>query len=388
MDLISRLRRTSPEPRSSLPPPPPAPHHRTNTTLTQPSESRRSRLTRFASIAAFVYLSATIVVMASERVYWYWSGFTAESVLFLGGFYLLPTLAGLWALALAPARRVHQVVLAGAIFAYVVEGVLTPIIYADGPLPLMAAMFIGWHGIIAFGGFWYLIRRWLLAGNTTTLALASAIFGAMWGVWAVTSAVADEMDPDELAELGGDGTVLAPDEFTVYAVAVTATLAVAHWLIGFVWPRNWTPTRGSTRAVFIANIAYMALAVLLIVPWAPVKLVVLIGGAWRLLKRRPAPETTKTGTTDDRTVIEQLAGRIKLRHLAPLTLMPTTAAITYAETHNHLDNTDRMSGIYWSLIATQILLGATAYLWAWRQARRLDTTSATRTELGVGTVAA
>ena len=114
------------------------------------------RALNLARVATFVYLTSTIVVMASERVFWYWAGFTVDSVFALGAFYLIPTASALWVLARAHATRWYHVILAGAVFGFVVEGVLTPMLYIDGPLPIMAAMFVGWHGVLAFFGFWYL----------------------------------------------------------------------------------------------------------------------------------------------------------------------------------------------------------------------------------------
>ena len=114
--------------------------------------TRSRRWAQRARLFGFLYLSALLMVMASERVYWYWGGVTVESVLILAAFYSLPAAAGLWALSLTRSTKLHQVVLAGAIFGFVVEGVITTVVYADGALPVFAAMFVGWHGMVAFVG--------------------------------------------------------------------------------------------------------------------------------------------------------------------------------------------------------------------------------------------
>lgn len=339
------------------------------------SGARRRHLARAMSLAAFIYLTATIVVMASERVYWYWAGFNPDSVLFLAAFYLIPTMAGLWALALAPARRVHHVVLAGAIFAFVVEGVLTPIIYIDGPLPVMASMFNGWHGVIAFVGFWYLIRRWLLARQFARIALGSIVFGALWGVWGLASALADPPDLEEAAELGFDPTLLVPGEFALYAVQVGATLALSHWLIGFVWPTGWKPGKVSTRALVVVSALYLSVAVLPAVFWAPLKLAVLIGGTWRLLRRPPGPaeavSTAGAGPSaePEPTILDRLAGPVRLRDVALLLMMPATAALAYAAVWQFRTNVAALEAAYWSFVTVQIIIGAAAFIWAWRQTR-------------------
>lgn len=311
-------------------------------------------------MAAFVYLTATILVPASERVYWFWSGFTADSVVFLSIFYLIPTAAALWALALAPARRFHQVVLAAAIYAF------TPIIYVDGPLPVMAAMFVGWHGLVAFVGFWYQTRRWLLARQVRLIAGASALFGFFWGAWALSSASAGAPGPEEIAELGGEARILDPGEFGLYATMVVATLAAAHWLIGFVWPRGWKPARRSMLIVIGSAGLYMMVAVVIAVPWAPVKLAVLIGGTWKLLRRSPYP----VGIGGDApTILDQLAGRVRLLDLTPLALMPAAAVVTYAGLWPLRDDMAVQEAVYWGLVIAQIAVGGALFVWAWRKTR-------------------
>jgi hypothetical protein len=112
-----------------------------------------NRAVEAGRFAAFVYLVSIIVVMASERVYWYWAGSNLESVFEMSAFYVIPTAGALWAMARTRATKIHHVMLAGAFFAFMVEGVLTPIIYMDGPLVVLAALFVGWHGMLAFVGF-------------------------------------------------------------------------------------------------------------------------------------------------------------------------------------------------------------------------------------------
>ena len=312
---------------------------------------------------AFVYLTATILVTASERVFWYWAGFNADSVLFLGAFYLIPTAAALWVTAIAPVLRVHQVVLAGAFYAIVTEGVLTPVIYADGPLPVLAAMFVAWHGLIAFVGFWYLVRRWLLRRDRQRLIAGSVSFGAFWGIWALASALGDPPDPAEAMEADFDVTVLDPTNFGRYALMVGALLVAAHWLIGFVWPTGWRPTRGSTIALMVVSGAYFSVAVLPAVFWAPAKLAIMLIVTWRLLRHQQDP-TLRTPT-----MLDQMAGRVRLVDCSILFLMPLAAAVSYALAWPLRDMPQILTTTYWSLVWIQVLVGFVAYFWAWRRSR-------------------
>lgn len=320
------------------------------------------QLKKAASIWAFVYLSSIIMITASERIFWYWAGFSADSVLVIALFYLLPVSAGLWTMALVPVRRAFQVVLVGALYSFVTEGILTPVTYADGPLPILAAMFIGWHGLISFAGFWYLARRWLVNRSSLALAVGSATVGLAWGVWALASAVGDPPSAEEALEGGLDLTVLEPAEFALYALMVGASFAGAHWLIGFVWPSGWRPGQASTRFWILANVLYMSVAVLLVVPWAPLKLAILIAGTWRLLKR-----PIWSADMHEPTLLDRLGGKARFRDCLLLLIMPIVAAGTYATLWPQIDRGSALETAYWGLVATQIFAGGIAYLWAWRR---------------------
>ena len=320
--------------------------------------TRRRRARRALTTLCFAYLTSIIVVMASERVYWYWAGFTTESVLVLGLFYLIPTMAALWALALAPARRVHQVVLAGAVFAFVTEGVLTPIVYTDGPLPVLAALFVGWHGLIAFFGFWYLTHTDVVGRRWKRLAWRSGLFGVYWELWALVIGAGDLPTADDLDGIAP--MVLDPDHFTAYVAAVVATLAIAHWLIGYVWPRGWRPGRASTVILFVIGGAYFSVAVLPAVFWAPLKLAVLMWGTWKLMRRSPAPATTPT-------VLDRMAGRVRLRDTAPLAVLALSAATTYGAIWPLRSHTTLMVAGYWVLVGSQVVGGVAVFVWVWRR---------------------
>lgn len=317
-------------------------------------------LRRLASIALFAYLTSVIVVMASERVYWYWAGLNADSIFVMSTFYLVPTTSALWILAHIRARRIHQVVLGGAIFAFLTEGILTPVIYADGPLPFLASLFVGWHGVLSFVGFWYLIRSWLIAQQTRLLAVASALFGSLWGVWAFAASFTD---PPDLME--GGGRILPPGEFAVYAIGVGAVLAVAHWLIGFVWPTGWRPTRVSTWAVALVAIVYFAIGVVPAVLWAPIKLSLLIGGTFWLLRRSAADEQE-----GEPTIFDRLGGSVRLRDVVAILPMPVMAAATYGAVWAIDPGESASVIVYWVLVTGQVLGGAAAYVWAARRALR------------------
>lgn len=271
---------------------------------------------RSLSTLAFGFLTSVIVVMAAERAYWPWGGISVDNLFGIAVFYLLPVAATLWLLAATGASRIEHVVLGGAVLAFLVEGVLTPVIYEDGALPLLAMLFVGWHGLVAFVGFWYLTRRWLLERRVGRLASAAGAFGLYWGLWATTWRLPESREGLEVAEAAPD-----PVAFAFYALVVGMVLAGAHWLSGFVWPSELRASRGVGIALGVGLIGYHLVAAVAVVPWATVKLVALLAPVvWLLWRTR----------LDEPTVFAQLAGHVRPSDTAGLLVMPAVAAAVYA----------------------------------------------------------
>ena len=320
------------------------------------SSHRFRRVVSTVRIALWSFVGSIVLVMISERVYWYWAGMGPASLVELPAFYLVATLPALWLLRWLPAREPHQVVLAGALYGFVVEGVLTPIIYTDGPLPILAALFVGWHGILAFVGGWYLVHRLLVERRRRALARLAAAFGAVWGIWAAVAALGDPPAEFPAAQ------PLVPGAFGRYALGVGITFLLAHWLLGFVWPLRRRPTRWSTALIVGVAVVYLAIAVLPAVPWAPAKLAVLVGGIlW------PARRSRSSVSPVEPPVLDRLAGRVRLRDAAVLLVAPATATTTYGLATWHVPP-GGLVVLYWVAVAAQVLGGGVAVVWATRRA--------------------
>ena len=313
----------------------------------------RTNLKRLASLTAFVYLSAMTMVIASERVYWYVGGISVESIFGIGIFYMIPALAVLWALGSGPSQSLHQVILGGAVFAFVVEGVLTFVIYEDGPLPIMAALFIGWHGLLSVVGFWYLARRWLIEQRRLLLSGTAAAMGVYWGVWSIIYRL-----PEASEGLEESFIVMDPGEFTTYALVVGAVLVAAHWLLGWVWPEEYAPIRGGRIGITLVVGAYFAVAVMPAVIWAPIKLAVLLGGVLWLLKR------SRLATPDEPSVIASLQGRVAFRDAVLLMVLPVTAVVSYSVVWSMDPNEGTTEALFLTMVATQVVAGLVAIVWA------------------------
>jgi len=138
---------------------------------------------------------------------------------------------------------------------------------------------------------------------------------------------------------------------------------LAHWLIGFVWPTGWRPGKKSTIALFVVAGLYMSAMVLPVFFWAPLKLAVLIGGTWKLLRREESVVHTPT-------ILDRLAGRARIRDIVLLLPMAASAALTYGLLWQLRDYEALMGGIYIGFIIVQVLGGGAAFVWAWRSVRR------------------
>lgn len=326
--------------------------------------SRTRSFSRAARTTAWCLLVALIAALASERVYWYWAGISVASMTELAVFYGVASAAALFVMALIPVRTMKQMVLIGALFGLIVEGVLTPVTYEDGPLPVLFLMFVGWHGLLAFLGFFFFVRRWALDGRRGRLSWASAAAGVWWGVWALSSAVVDRETAEQAALDGGSSEVLVPFDFAVYAAQVGVVLLVAHLVLGRLWPdRGWRPSRRSIIGMTVLTSAVAALLVVIAVPWAPLKFAALSGFLWWAI-RRPSI----VGDSDVDGVLDRLAGRVTVARLWPVLALPTFASITYAAMWQ-FRSSSAMDAVFWTMIAVQAIAGAGAVGWALLPAR-------------------
>jgi len=151
----------------------------------------------------FVFLTATILTFFSERSYWYITGF------YLFGaavFYAFPTFAFLWAVEHFHVRRPAPLFLAAALYGFLVEGVLAPILYADGLFGWFHVSYtsLGWHAVISVIFGWYLLRRWMLQGKLGWLTMGSAAFGLFWGAWSLVFWLPENLNDPELLASGAD----------------------------------------------------------------------------------------------------------------------------------------------------------------------------------------
>lgn len=287
---------------------------------------------KFWRSAAFVYLLGLIMTVGSERIFWFWSPGLAVQ-LEIAAWYGLATAAGHMLM-----RRFHvtgwwSLMLVLPVIAFVVEGAITPVIYSGGPLvPVFPAWFTFWHGIFAFAGLVFLVRRWLLDEALLRLTLGSIGLGVFWALWSSTLWLPENVNDPELIEgAGGPLEILEPFAFTRYAVIMTAVFIAGHALIGFVWPANTHGAIGRAGSLSWSERGVLGLTLAAVTAWTfvfPWALPMFGLYCWIQLKAlRRHRSAVPAGKPS---FIDGLSGRVSMRALLPLTLVAPTASLGYA----------------------------------------------------------
>ncbi|MEL6980924.1 MAG: hypothetical protein AAFO29_00715, partial [Actinomycetota bacterium] len=279
-----------------------------------------------------------------------------------------------------------SLLLVAPIFAFAVEGVLTPIIYTGPFLPIFPAWFAWWHGIAALIGFVVVLRSWLLAERTGWLAMASVAIGVFWGLWSSTLWLPENVEDPELLADVGELVVLGPAAFARYAATFTGVLIVSHLLLGFVWPSRAEPHPVAERVVGgLVAIAVVAWTVAL--PWALPMLALYLWWPWQALRRHrdrvatgphggrlDALETVDpvdaTGEVRHQDLFAQLSGRVRPVATLPLLLIAPTAVATYAGLWWLGPSDAVLRVLMYTTIAGQAVAGGVLCIVAVRRVRR------------------
>ena len=93
---------------------------------------------------AFALLSAAALLVFSEKLFWYVTGYGFLDLL-LG--YFFPAFVLIWVVDAFRVRRLAPLFLAAAVFGFVAEGMLTNTLYEGGPLAWFSASYtpLAWH---------------------------------------------------------------------------------------------------------------------------------------------------------------------------------------------------------------------------------------------------
>ena len=281
-----------------------------------------TRMEKFLKKAAFLMLSSIIVVFFSEKSFWYIQGYT---LLELYAAYSIPTFFFLWALDAFQVNTLHGLFLASAVFGFIVEGILTPVLYEFGPFDLFQISYtsLGWHAVIsAFFG-WYFIHKWLVEGKTRQVRNKSALFGFFWGLWSLVFWM-----PENVTDAQYQTPEFTPGQwpigqFVLFTFAMALIMAAAHWMIGKIWERSFKPGKPIVILFTAGGLFMYIFSVLLSYPWSPLKFAAVMLPTLYFLKTGGHVEGSPG-------YLEGLARNIALRDLAQIAFMPLMASAVYA----------------------------------------------------------
>ena len=272
---------------------------------------------------AFALLSAAVLLVFSEKLFWYVTGYTVLDLL-VG--YFFPAFVLLWAVDFFRVRRLAPLFLAAAVFGFVAEGMLTNTLYDGGPLAWFSTSYtpLAWHAPLSVVFGWWWLRRELVAGRARRLALGCAAVGGLWGLWALAWWLPENVaDPALLAQGARLGRWPVAD-FALHAFTFTGLLALAHGLFGRGgWRAAFRPSWVEAALVVAGLLLFFGILVLPVYPWAPLKLIGLVGMALGALYVNKHRESSGS-------VLTELAGPVRLRHLLLLAVMPAAAVTVYA----------------------------------------------------------
>jgi len=263
----------------------------------------------------FTLLCTTILVFFSEKAYWHIHGYKLFDLLL---YYFFPAFVLLWLVQTFRVHRIAPLFLCGAVYGFLVEGVIVTQIYEGGFWDWFHVSYapLGWHApfSVVFGLF--LLRRLLLRGSYTRLVLGVASFGVFWGCWSLVYWI-----PESKGGLG-KGLLSAPS-YALYVFTFAAFLVLCHWLLGRLWPGEFKPRAAEKWFVGLAFVVYFALVTVRQAHFAVIKLPILLG---IVLVALWASQRQERGST----LLADLQGPIPFRRALVLLLMPAMAASVYA----------------------------------------------------------
>ncbi len=167
-----------------------------------------------------------ILYFYSERLFWTTIKPTDKSFDLIVGWLLYSSTAYLFLSVTAwfRVRRASSIFLAGAVYGWLVEGVLTTTLYgteASAPFPIsLSCTGLSWHALISVMAGYYYAARVLEKRNCWLTMAFSLLIGLFWGCWA---SFQWREDPPLVTPV-----VL----FLLYSIIVTVPLVLSYWLLG------------------------------------------------------------------------------------------------------------------------------------------------------------
>lgn len=236
---------------------------------------------------------------------------------------------------------VAGLLLAGAVFGWVTEGVVVPVVHEAPPISFIWPS-VSWHALVDVMGGWFLLRLAMRRLALPWLVVLFAGLGVVWAFWASWT-----WGPADTGEV-----IFSPEDFGVI-VALSAT----GWVIGTVLAD--LGAKGAVRAsrleigvTLLLICGLFGVTGLAYLPSAVALAVLVLVTLYALARARRGGGQTAG-------VLTPLAAPPPLRNYLALPVLPVAAVLTYPVVH-----AQRLAIPADEIIPLLLLTGAVAFLWA------------------------
>ncbi len=290
-----------------------------------------TRIRQAARLAGLVLGTGYCLFFFSETMFWsLWR--PDENLLVRAGAVLFYSFLGYILMALIATYRVRDVwtlMVAGACFGWVGEGVFAMTVFGASGIPFpftIAWTALAWHAPLSVVVGWWWLGRALRAPRAWGALWLSAGLGLFWGTWGYGWSF--ETPP----------VVADPGAFLLNAAGATVLLALAQWAIAAGDPATFRPSRVGLALAAAVTLAFFGILTVPQIPFAPLVLVPLLAIVWLALRR-----AASRVPADAASVLTDLARPIRGRNAALLVVMPAVATAVYTglgglapEVHTHI----------------------------------------------------
>ena len=215
-------------------------------------------------------------------------------------------------------RSIWALFLAGAIFGWLTEGTVVPVLYESVPGTILWPS-LGWHALVDVLMGWFAIRMVLRANNPWLTLAVTIPLGLFWGIWATWFWQAEY--PDALPPLD-------PSAFTTFSFTFGLLCVAAYAIQERCAGDDFQPTRWELGIVVAWNVFCFAVVVVPAYLYLAALLPLLLGVSCFALSRNRRQEKRED-------VLAMLRGRVDWINYAILCLMCPLASLSYAMMYHY-----------------------------------------------------
>lgn len=262
-------------------------------------------MTDFFKRWLFALTTGFTLVFFSELFFWGVSSLGAFIEVWL--YYSIVVYAFLMIVAYFRVNSVWSLFLAGAVYGWLVEGIIVHTTYESLPISISDTG-LSWHALISVGIGWYAMRRALLSRYPFLVLLLAAGLGVFWGAWMPFWGfeLLPNVEPFTLSSL------------SILTLASVPALMFSYWLQNRLTPTPFRPRKLEVGLMVVVLLFFYAFAVLAY-SVALIVLPILLLVAYLGLRRY------KHHNLDKPSYISTLSGQVPvLNYLSILLIIPAT----------------------------------------------------------------